>query len=427
MLRRAKFFLVVIACGFSSAYSQDLSFYLEAARRSSPLIKDNRNLSTASRLEAERLRAQYSRPLISVTSNYLFAPIINQDNNQSKLELNSPGAEKYYGYDIAASNGGQYQALVNVVQPIFNGERTETLAEQALITSQINENNARLSEHDLEKFVGDQYILCLLDVRQWQYTDSLLQILDEQRQVLMKLSQNGLMKQSDLTLLTIEVQAQQNAKLNFLTTYKRDLLDLNVLCGIADTSLVVLRDISLAVNPDTATSRYLTKYMLDSLNLLAQRKVFDLKYKPLVNVYANSGLNAVYAPTIPNRFGVSAGINFTWNIFDGHQRGINEEKTNVLLRSVAFYKGFFRTQNAVRKQRILNEIGGLDQRLELVKKQLSEYNALMAFYRKELYLGQMPVINYINVLKTQVTAKRDYMLLITNRLLLINMYNYWNW
>jgi outer membrane protein TolC len=135
----------------------------------------------------------------------------------------------------------------------------------------------------------------------------------------------------------------------------------------------------------------------------------------------------VYAPTIPNRFGLSAGLSFSWNIFDGHQRSINEQKTSVLLQSVSSYKNYFKTQNEVRKQRIVKEIGGLDQRLQILQQQLEEYNSLMSFYKKELVQGQLPVINYINVLKTQIAAKRDYFLLKTNRLLLINMYNYWNW
>lgn len=416
-----------ILFGANAIAQPTFDLYLENAKKNSPLIIDNKNQSRANQLEAERLKAQYTKTQLSVTGNYLFAPIINNDNNNSKLDLNSPGAEKYYGYDIAASNGGQYQALLNLTQPLFNNQRYQTFAEQALVASQINSNNAHLTEHDVEKAIGDQYILCLLDKQQWQFTDSLILLLSQQQSILKKLTQNGLMKQSDLSLLTIELKAQQNFRVNFFTTYKRDLLDLNALCGIADTSFVVLPDISLAINPDTLISHFMMKYRLDSINLVAQRKVFELKYRPFVNAYANTGLNAVYAPTILNRFGMSAGLNLTWNIFDGHQRQINEQKTKALLSSASSYKNYFNVQNNVRKKRILNEINGLDQRLNIIQQQLTEYNTLMAFYKKELSLGQLPVINYINVLKTQIAAKRDYLLLQTNKQLLINLYNYWNW
>ncbi len=421
------YFISFLFCGIQLMAQNTLDYYLDNARRNSPLIIDNKNQSKANQLEAERLKAQYTKTQLSVTANYLFAPIINRDNGNSKLEVNSNGAERYSGYDLAASNGGQYQALINLTQPLFSTQRYQAFAEQSLVASQVNENNVKLSEHDVEKAVGDQYILCLLDKQQWQFTDSLIQVLLEQQSILKKLTQNGLMKQSDLSLLTIELKAQQNFRVNFFTTYKRDLLDLNALSGIADTIFVLLPDVSFEIDPDTLVSRFMMKYRLDSLNLLAQRKVFELKYRPFVNAYANTGLNTVYAPTILNRFGMSAGLNLTWNIFDGHQRQINEQKTDALLSSVSTYKNYFNVQNSVRKRRIVNEISGLDQRLNILQQQLTEYNTLMAFYKKELALGQLPVINYINVLKTQIAAKRDYLLLQTNKQLLINLYNYWNW
>jgi hypothetical protein len=260
-----------------------------------------------------------------------------------------------------------------------------------------------------------------------QFTDTLLHILGEQQQIQKKLTENGLGKQSDLSLLTIELQTQQNARITFFTTYKRDLLDLNVLCGIADTSLVMLPDISLRLSTDTTSSRYLFKYRLDSLNLIAQQKVFENRYKPLLSVFGNGGLNAVYAPTIPNRFGVSAGLSLTWTIADGRQKKINQQKTNALLQTVGLYSDYFTVQNAVRKTRIANELQGIEQRSKILQDQLKEYRKLILYYRQELMQGQLPVINYINVLKTMATQQRDYFLLQTNRQLLINMYNYWNW
>lgn len=426
MIKFICFTALILCNSLLFAQQPTLDYYLEKARANSPLIVDNKNQSKANQLEAERLKAQYTKAQLSVTANYLFAPIINRDNG-SKLEVNSNGAEKYSGYDLAASNGGQYQALINYTQPLFNTQRYQTFAEQSLVAAQVNDNNVKLSEHDVEKAVTDQYILCLMDKQQLQFTDSLLQLLTEQQSIVKKLTQNGLMKQSDLSLLTIELQTQHNARITFLTTYKRDLLDLNVLSGIADTAFVMLPNVTMEINQDTTFSHFLNKYRLDSLNLTAQRKIFELKYKPFVNAYANGGLNAVYAPTILNRFGVSAGVSLTWNIFDGHQRSINIQKTNTLLQSVSAYKQYFSTQNSVRKDRILNELKGIDQRLQILQQQLTEYNTLMAFYKKELLQGQLPVINYINVLKTQTAARRDFLLLQTNRLLLINLYNYWNW
>ncbi len=275
-------------------WGQDLAFYIEQAKRNSPLIQDNKNQRKAALLEVERLKAFYTKAQVSVTGSYLLAPIVSTDNGQKKLVLNPSGSEESYsGYDLAASNGGVYQGIVNLNQPLFNGSRFQTAAEQTLIGSKINENTIQLTEHDLAKFVTDQYILCLQDYKQTQFLNALIRIIDDQRNIVSKLVEIGAAKQSDIALLTIEQKTQQTALSSFKATYRRDLLDLRVLCGIPDTSFQVLQNINLELGEDIAVSRFVERYQLDSLNLVATQKLFELKYKPTVGLFANTGLNAV--------------------------------------------------------------------------------------------------------------------------------------
>ena len=419
-------FLIFILSS-SILYGQDLAFYIEQAKINSPLIQDNKNQSEAAHLETERLKAFYTKAQVTLTGSYLFAPIISRDNGKSELVLNSPGADKYSGYDIAASNAGVYQAMINWNQPLFNNNRFETSAEQVLISAQINQNTIQLTGHDLEKFITDQYILCLQDYKQTEYLKSLVKIISDQKNVVSKLVENGIAKQSDLSLLVIEQKIQLTALNTFKATYRRDLMDLRVLCGITDTTYQVLVNINLQPTEDVLVSRFAEKYRLDSLNLVAAQKVFELKYRPVVGAFANTGLNAVYAPTIPNRLGLSAGVNFTMNLNDGKQRNITQQRTAVLMRSTSLYKNFFYNQNSVRKNRILTELKSIDERLTLTEDQLTEYRKLLEFYKQELSRGQISVINYISILKSMTITQRDFVLLQTNKELLINLYNYWNW
>jgi outer membrane protein TolC len=408
--------------------AQDLDFYIEQAKTNSPLISDNRNQSEAARLESERLKSFYTKSQITLTGSYLFAPVISRDNGQSKLDLNPSGStQNYSGYDLAASNGGVYQGLLNINQPLFNNVRYETTAEQVLIGARINENTIELTSHDLEKLITDQYILCLQDYRQIEYLGNLVRIIIEQRIMVSKLVDHGIAKQSDLSLLNIEQKTQQTALNTFRATYRRDLMDLRVLCGIPDTTYKVLNDIDLQPREDVSVSKFAERYRLDSLNLLASQKVFELKYKPVVGLFANTGLNAVYAPTIPNRIGMSAGVTFTMNLTDGKQRSITQQRTAVLMRSTQLYKNFFYSQNGVRKNRILTELKSLGERIALTEDQLKEYQKLLEFYKQELSRGQISVINYITTLKGMAIIQRDFVILKTNRELLVNLYNYWNW
>ena len=421
---RFQFIFSILFFIATSGIAQDLTYYIEQAKRNSPLIQDNANQSEAARLEAERLKAFYTKPQVSLTGSYLFAPVVSN----SKLVLNPSGSEeKYAGYDLAASNGGVYQGLITINQPLFNGSRYEATAEQTLIGAKINENTIQLTSHDLEKFVTDQYILCLQDYKQTEFLSALIGIISDQKNIVVKLVENGMAKQSDLSLLIIEQKVQMTAHSTFKTTYRRDLMDLRVLCGISDTTFQVLNDINLIPGEDVATSKFVERYRLDSLNLLAAQKVFELKYKPTVGAFANTGLNAVYAPTIANRFGLSAGINLSLNITDGHQRDLAQQRTAVLMRSAGVYKNYFYDQNKVRKSKILVELNSITERIVLTEDQLKEFQKLLDLYKLELSRGQISVINYINVLKNMATTQRDFVLLQSNKQLLINLYNYWNW
>lgn len=427
-IKMQKLILALLLLATNVCFAQNnLSYYTTTAKQNSPLINDNKNQSKANQFDAERLKAFYTKPQIGITANYLFSPIISTDNNKTSFEPNSNGATNYFGYDLGASNGGQYQALLGITQPLFNGQRYKTASEQLTVTSQINQNNSKLTEHDIEKIVTDQYILCLQDNKQTAYAEAMVKLLADQKDVLKKLVESSIYKQSDLTLLNIEHQNFLAQLTTFKANYRRDLMDLNILCGINDTAMVQLQSTNLALNSTVSNSMFLEKYHLDSLNLIAQQKAFELKYKPQLNLFANTGLNAVYAPTIPNRFGISAGLSFTYNFFDGNQKSIYQNKTQVLEQSVSFYKDNFITQNTVRKSKILTELQSYTDRISIAEQQLKDYDLLLNSYKKEILSGQLSIINYTMVLKNMATIQRDYTLLFSQQQSLINAYNYWNW
>ena len=407
--------------------SLDLNYYILQAKANSPLIQDTKNQSEANKLDLERIKAIYTKPQVTFNAALALSPIINNDNGNAQLQLGPNDAINYRGYDIAASNGGIYQSMINVNQPLFNASKTKMASEQLQVAKQINQNSIQLTEHDIEKIVGDQYILCLQNMKQTTYIEQLLQLLKEQKEVVSKLAEAGLLKQSDLLLVNIEQQSQLNAILQFKSINRRDLMDLNILCGINDTAFVKLKELDLNLNASKAVSNFIEKFRLDSLNLLASSKLFELKYQPQFSSFANAGLNGVYLPTVPNRFGLSAGLNFSIYIFDGKQKYLNRRKTDYLIQSTQGYKSNFITQNTIRENKILNEIASLDERILSSKQQLADYKQLLDYYKKEVVTGQQSVTAYISTVKNLALLQRDYVLMQTNKQLLINTYNYWNW
>jgi outer membrane protein TolC len=427
MRKKGWYILLLMFCAMNMQAQKTLEEYINAAKTNSPLIQDNKNLSEAAKIEVERLKAFYSQPQVALTATYAFSPIISLDNAKPQFVSNPADANKYIGYDIAASNGGVYQGLINVNQPLFNSAKLKTSSEQALVAGQINQNNIQIGGHDIEKIVADQYILCLQDLKQIDYLNNLIKLIEDQKFTVARFAENGLLKQSDLLLVNIEAQTQQNAMNSFKATYKRDLMDLNILCGINDTTYLVLPDINMTINAPVQNSKFTQKYSLDSLNFSIAEKVYELKYKPQLFAYANAGLNAVYMPTLPNRFGMTAGFNFAWNLYDGKQKDFFRKKTDLQIQSAQSYKNNFVNQNEVRKNKILNDISSLNDRMAMAAGQLKDYQTLLDYYKKELLTGQQSVVTYVNTVKNLAALQRDFVLMQTNKQLLINLYNYWNW
>jgi outer membrane protein TolC len=407
-----------------SAQQRDLSFYLDQAKINSPLINKNKNESKIVTLDLKQINSILSKPEVNLISSVMFAPIISHDNNSSHFELVSNGATDYTGYDLALTDGGQYQAVVSVKQPLFTSSRYKTYVNKASISGQINDNNIALTVHELEQIVGYQYILCIKSKMQIDNELSLLKELDEQVKRLQKLVENAVYKQTDLMLLQIEIQNYEAEYKMFQGEYMTNIYDLNLICGIRDTSMVDLRETDFVLKPDIIrNSNFLTAYKLDSLNIIADQSIYDLKYKPQLDLFADAGLFAAYLP-YPGRIGFSTGISLSWNIFDGHQRDIQREKSDINLQTIDFEKKNFLTQNDISKNKILNQIESIDQRLLLFEQQADQYDKLYNVYSRELSLGEASVMDFKNLLKDIAAKKQETLLLTSERQLLINSYNY---
>ncbi|NML59278.1 TolC family protein [Chryseobacterium cheonjiense] len=422
-------FLLGIAFLFPAmSYAQQtLDYYIQTAKSNSPLIKDNQFQSEAARLELERLKSVYTKPQVGIVANYLMAPVVANNNGKTSLQLSPGNADSYYGQDAGLTNGGLYQGLVQVNQPLFMKSRFSAIADEAGIGIKINQNNIRLTNFELEKIITDQYILCLQDMHQIDFLTKYINILKDQKELTTKLVNSSVIKLSDLSLLDIELQTQLIAQQTMQASYSKNILDMNVLAGIPDSnSSKKITPLDLFLNNDNTESSFTEKYNLDSSRLVAQQKIFELKYKPQWNLFANGGFNTTDASLIYRRIGISAGVSFTMTLFDGGQKAINRTRTNFLLQTTQAYKENFLNQNSVRKNNFLQQINAIEERIRLTETQVKEYDKLLGYYKQELIRGQISVINYVNTIKNAIGLEKDFITMQTNRQLLINAYNYWN-
>ncbi|MCL4483412.1 MAG: TolC family protein [Bacteroidetes bacterium] len=409
------------------AQERNLDFYFDKAKVFSPLINQAQNANKIVGLDMEQIKSILSKPEINVDASVLFAPIISHDNNSNRLELVSNGANSYTGYDMAVTDGGQYQSMVSLRQPLFTGSSFRAYSGKTDILRQVNENRISLTSHELQQIISHQYLLCIRAKRTAETNRQLLAELSGQVKLMQKLVENAIYKQSDLMQLKIEYD---NFKLNderARSDFRSNLYDLNLLCGIKDTSTVDLREIDPQIKIKPAyTSGFLNSYRLDSLNISAEQNISGLKYKPQINFFANAGMNAVYLPTL-NRLGLSAGLTLKWNIFDGQQRKLSRQKTAINLQTLNFEKQHFITQQEINKNALLNQIASLDKRKTMANSQLEQYEQLLKVYRAQLAQGEISVIDFKTMLRDLAYKRQECALLDLEKQALIISYNYWNY
>ena len=410
-----------------NAQQRDLDFYLGQAKKNSPLINQAKNQNRIVSFDLQQMNRILFKPEINVISGFIFSPIISRDNNTSSFHLVSEGATNYIGHDLALTDGGQYQAMVSLRQPVLSGSKYQVYMNKSDISGKINENNIALTIHELEQVVGYQYLLCIRSLKEAENSLSLIRNLEEQYGLMQKLVENAIYKQTDLMLMQIELENYNLEYKMYRAEYVSNLYDLNLICGISDTVAIELQNIDFKISPGiVAKSAFITGFRLDSLNILSDQAVDELKYKPQLDIIADAGLNASYLP-YPRRFGLSAGMALTWNIFDGHQRNIQREKSTVNLQTLEFNKANFMTQNEISKNKVRNQINSVIERMSLKEKQAEKYKRLYQAYSKELSVGEASVMDFKNLMKDIATVNQELLLLKMEQQFLINSYNYLNY
>ncbi len=419
--------ICTLAVVFAKAQQHDLNFFIQKAKTNSPLLEQNRAKNELLSLDLQQTERILKSPVINLEFNILFAPIISHDNNTNRFELTSPGTMNYTGYDQAYTDGGQFQAFVTLNQPLFKGSSLKAYNNKKEIAGKQNKDGIQLNIHEIEQLVSYQYVLCRKSKIQ---SDNVLELnaqLKEQISTLKKLAEHAIYKQTDVMLMQLELQNALVQQKTSEEEFNNNLYDLYLLCGIKHSINNNIQWSDLFLNSAFQTnSQFLNSYISDSLNVMVDQTINELKYKPQLNLFANAGINAVYLPGF-DRFGFSTGLNFSWNIFDGNQRKIEAQKSVVKLKTIAFEKDHFVTQKQLNLEKIQHQINALDERILLSESQLKMYNELYQAYQKQLAAAEISIMDFKTFLRDFTGKKQEKLLFDMEKQILINAYNYWNY
>jgi outer membrane protein TolC len=320
------FLCLVISLGHSQ--EDQLDYYIRMGVQNSPLLKDYANQIQSATIDSSLLNAQ-RKPQVNAVSMVLVAPTING-----------------FGYDEAITNTGNYAAQVNVSQSVFNKKAYKPQYEAISIQKQSITNTSKLSEHDLKKNITDQYITAYNSLKQVDYTKATLNLLNEEKSILQKLTEQGIYKQTDYLSFEIAIQSQEIQWKQAEIQYRNDVRQLNIICGINDTSINKLAAPDLKVNgvADKNNSPFLKQFKLDSISIINQKNLAGIKYRPQFNWFADAGLLGSNPSLLYKNFGTSFGFNFSMPLYDGKQKNLQYQKLSINESTRINYQVFFKNQ-----------------------------------------------------------------------------------
>ena len=408
MLKKNLLTIIFFLTFGSYAGAQSLDFYLKQGVENSPLLKElNKQLLTGT-LDSLLTRATF-KPQVNQVSQALYAP-----------------TAKNFGYDEAITNGGNYAASLNVMQPLFNKRikegqfRDNSLANQTIVV------NAKITESDLRQGITAQFLTAYADYQQLQFLQTTLKLLQDEQEVVKLLVNKGIYLQTDRMNLALSITAQEVGIKQAWIQYKNSLALLNFICGVTDQTSARLDkpDLTLQNHFDINSSPIMTKFKIDSLKNINSKLLIDLNYRPKLSAFADAGFMAVALENIPHNFGTSFGLNFSLPVYDGKQRKLMKDKTLLAEDTRMNYKKTYSSQYKQRLSQLSEQLKLTDELILGIRNQLSEQEKLISLYKVEIEKGLVRFLDFLTAVNNYTLVKNNLTVSEMNRLQIINQMNY---
>lgn len=410
------FVVIVLSTRITYGQSKSLTYFLNQAYQHDPqLAASQRNMEVA-RLGKQINRAMFRKPVLNGDGLALFAPVHSN-----------------WGFSEAITNGGEFDALLNLSYPIWQGNSLDAYDMVSTAQSKQAGFNLRFRKHELRTQVTAAYIRVYGDQHNISYLRNLHRLLQQQLNQLEPLVQNGIIQITDLEQIRLEDSQIRNRINSANSQLAQDQSSVNQLCGLPDTTGFQVTEPPLQLNtsPDSLDnindSHFLQTFSIDSLSLSAQQKVNDTQYLPHLDALVNGGLSSASLDKAYNHFGFTAGLQLTWKLWDGGQKSLQHQQTRLHLENVRDQKDFEKNRLLQQRNSLRNTLTSLLNRIDNQKQQVSGYRKLLDTYRIEIGKGIRSVTDYVTVFRLYLDAQNSLNSLQIQRLQTINKLNYWNW
>jgi outer membrane protein TolC len=246
--------------------------------------------------------------------------------------------------------------------------------------------------------------------------------------LLKKLTETTVYKLTDYLNLQVALQQQQLSIGQEKAEYKNNLALLNYLCGIIDTSFVMLDKPDIALQPSPVFENTLEyfNYQIDSLIIQNNAAMIDLAYRPKLDIFADAGYRSTFVLDPYKNFGASIGLSLAIPIYDGNQRRQQHLKSNLTEQTRKNYQDFSRQQYKQQLDQLYQQLDETERLINQAQTVIKSSQTLMYAYVKQLQTGDASVTDYLLSIHNLINAQHVITQHTNIKLQIINQINYWN-
>jgi outer membrane protein TolC len=393
-----------------NAQQQNLDFFLTAGLNNSPLLKDYKNRIQSTLIDSMRIRAGQGI-LVNATSINSYAPIIHK-----------------WGYDEIKTDIAQASALVGISKEITGKVNLQNRYNSVRLQNQSTFLESNLSQKELKKEIIDQYIIAFSDQQNFKMNSEVLNFLRQEEQVVRRLSEQGIFKQTEYLSLMVSIRQQELNTAQSEFQLNEGLGSLNYICGIFDTTRVTLAEPGIMANQPSnlRNTIFYRQFVTDSLKLSNAARQIEFDYRPRLSVYADGGYLSSLALTPWKNFGSSVGLSLTVPVYDGRQRKMQLDQVKISEDTRSNYRSYFKNQYYQKLSVLERQLASLEKIKDQVNEQLKYVQVLIDANRLLLNAGDISITDYLLSVSNYLNARGMLIENNVSRLMVINEINYWS-
>jgi len=404
-------FLFIPALPFlCSGQSRTLNDFIQFAKDNNSTLKSLQSQILSNQLDSQILKAS-TRPQVNFVSNEMYAPVIDG-----------------WGYDEIITNIAQVSAMAQASKTFLSKGNLATQYTKIALQNQALRDTLLLSQKDLIRAITEQYISAYGDQLTVDFSKELYDLLKKESEILKKLAQSNVIKQTEFLAFDITMQQQELTYLQAQIQYNADYLTLNFLAGIVDTTIIRIEEPRLedTLTHDFYNSVFYKRYITDSLRISNERRLIDYGYRPTFSAFTDAGFNSSLQNTPYKNVGFSFGVNIKMPIYDGRQRNLKYQKLDIEERTRLTNKSFFINQYNQQVAQLNIQLHATDQLFERIKQQVTYTRTLIQAYGRLLETSDVKITDVVIAITNYLNAQNSYRQNLISRFKILNQINYWS-